>query len=181
MYYFAYGSNMLRQRLESRVGKVGLRGCACLPHHRLTFHKRSNDGSGKCTVFDGGGSGDGVWGVLYELSSAQKLALDRFEGRGYQTWEIITTRNEFAFNAFTYVAFQEWIDSRCRPYSWYKALVLAGALQSGLPHTHIEQIERVPTTHDLDRERMDLHHVLIYDSGYGQLLAVDSGGTPLFG
>lgn len=178
MFYFAYGSNMLRERLVARVGETNQLGCAYLSRYRLSFHKRSNDGSGKCAVVDSGDVYDGVWGVLFELSLQQKLSLDRYEGMGYQVQEVVTTQNNFVINAFTYVCLHEWTDTSCLPYSWYKALVLAGALQSGLPQPYLEDIQRVSSRQDPDRKRTEVHSALVSDSGYAQLIRKVDGDTP---
>lgn len=170
MYYFAYGSNMLRERLIARVGHTRQLGHAHLANHRLTFNKRSNDGSGKCTVVASGSIEDGVWGVLFELDVRQKQILDRHEGNGYRDRKIVIRQSHGTVSAFTYVSSQDWTDDSCRPYSWYKQLVLAGALQSGLPRAYIAHIERISCARDHDGKRERAHHTLISDSGYGHLI-----------
>lgn len=164
---------MLRQRLVARIGHSKHLGHARLADHRLTFHKRSNDGSGKCTVINRSDSdtASSVWGVLFELSARQKSILGNYEGTGYEEREIVITHGQNAVNAFTYVSLQDWTDSSSLPYSWYKSLVLAGAVQSGLPQTYIADIERVSSTQDPDAERISLHNALIDDSGYGHLIS----------
>lgn len=52
IYYFAYGSNMLTERLIARTPSARPVGTSLLPGHRLTFHKRGRDGSGKCDAFE---------------------------------------------------------------------------------------------------------------------------------
>ena len=50
MLYFAYGSNMLTERLKARVSSATPIGKANLSDHGLRFHKKSKDGSGKCDI-----------------------------------------------------------------------------------------------------------------------------------
>ena len=161
---------MLRERLASRVGEVDRLGHAYLSRYSLNFHKRGKDGSGKCTIVDTGDADDGVWGALFELSFEQKLTLDQFEGKGYQAQEVVATQNHLAVNAFTYASLAEWTDSSCRPYSWYKALVLAGAFQSELPQPYIANIQNTLCMEDSNRERAHIHNDLINASGYGQVV-----------
>ena len=175
MVYFAYGSNMLQERLVARVGEVRRLGCTYLSRYRLTFNKRGRDGSGKCTIVDTGDAGDGAWGALFELSFEQKLTLDRFEGRGYQAQEVVTTQNDLVVDAFTYISLYEWTDEFCRPSAWYKALVLAGALQSKLPRAYLADIEQVLCVEDPDRGRAQHHKDLIRESGYGQIVTETDG------
>lgn len=169
---------MLRGRLVARVGEVRRLGCAYLSRYRLTFQKRSKDGSGKCTVVDSGDIADGVWGALFELSPQQKLNLDRYEGAGYLTQEVVTTQYDFVINAFTYVSLHEWTDSSSLPYYWYKALVLAGALQSGLPQSHVADIQRVPAMEDPNTERTDMHNELISEGACDQVIQEADRYTP---
>lgn len=78
--YFAYGSNISRQRLENRVGKVTVLGKAKLYGYKLIF----NAGEGKANVIKTGNSkgknADYVEGVIYELTRIQLKILDFYEG-----------------------------------------------------------------------------------------------------
>lgn len=82
-WYFAYGSNMSRARLEARVGPCQDRGHAWLDGFDLRFHKRGRDGSGKCDAFATGARTHILHGVLFGMSAAQREALHLFEGPGY--------------------------------------------------------------------------------------------------
>jgi gamma-glutamylcyclotransferase len=50
MLYFAYGSNMLTERLKARVPSTRPISPAILSDYDLRFHKRSTDKSGKCDI-----------------------------------------------------------------------------------------------------------------------------------
>jgi hypothetical protein len=60
-------------RLRYRVPSCHFRFIAQLLKHRLCFHKRSSDGSGKCNAFGTAASKDSVFGVVFEISSAESL------------------------------------------------------------------------------------------------------------
>src|SRR5215472_14345628 len=83
--YFAYGSNMDTTRLRYRAPSCRFHFVARLQNFQLRFHKRSNDGSGKCNAFYTGTPSDTVFGAVYEISLEEKPTLDRAEGlgRGY--------------------------------------------------------------------------------------------------
>lgn len=168
--YFAYGSNMLRKRLTDRVGEVRELGAASLRRYSLTFHKRSGDGSGKCTLVESGGNGDEVWGVLFQLSIQQRRTLDRYEGAGYARHEVTLSRGDSRLPAITYISTTRHIDPALKPFPWYKGLVVAGAIQWDLPPDYIEALVSVPTIDDLDQARVEANHGLIVDSGYSELL-----------
>jgi gamma-glutamylcyclotransferase len=77
--YFAYGSNMNQERLESRVGKVSKIGVIKLPYWKLEF----NCGPGSqrfANITMTGNRKDAVEGVLYELTPKQFRILDGREG-----------------------------------------------------------------------------------------------------
>ena len=50
--------------------------------HQLRFHKRSNDKSSKCDAFHSGVDTDIIWGTVFNISAAEKKALDKAEGLG---------------------------------------------------------------------------------------------------
>jgi AIG2-like family. len=87
--YFAYGSNMLRERLVARVSTAQAVAVGVVREYRLDFAKVSVDGSGKGDML--ASPGDEVWGVLYEFDASQKADLDAHEGRHYQAQEIVVS------------------------------------------------------------------------------------------
>lgn len=151
-YYFAYGSNMLKERLIARCPSSKYIGQAALEDHRLTFDKSSQDGSGKCTVVPAKGSA--VEGVLWTVASAELADLDATEGagRGYERRSIMVTRaTGEQMEAESYLANSP--ESDLRPYDWYLALVIAGARQHHLSHEYISALFRAPFQFDNKRER----------------------------
>lgn len=79
--YFAYGSNMLRARLEERVGPVVVVGAAMLEGYAHSFTTLGRDGTGKGNIMVA--SGSAVYGVAYRLQPAQLERLTEFE-RAYR-------------------------------------------------------------------------------------------------
>ncbi len=157
--YFAYGSNMPSSRLRGRCLSAEPIGVAELPDHELRWYKRSNDGSGKCDVV--ACSGKRVIGVLYRIKDSDKTALDRAEGLGYGYEEIevhvLLDGNNVIAKAYQATA----TDESLTPYGWYKALVIAGAQEHGLPQDYIEQLKLVVSADDPDRARHDKEFYLI--------------------
>ena len=142
MLYFGYGSNMSRNRIEERLGRVERRGPASVPGWRLAFHKWSRDGSGKCDAVFTGNPADRLWGALDRLSDHQMTTLDRLE-LGYDRRAVEVSCEGRIETAMLYVARDARIDPRLRPYRWYKDFVLAGARELGLPPEYIACIEEV--------------------------------------
>jgi gamma-glutamylcyclotransferase len=149
--YFAYGSNMLRERLQERTPSARCFGAARLAGHVLRWHKISKDGSGKCGIVE---QADGVvWGVLYEIASCQKEKLDDAEGlhHGYEEKKAVLDVNGDGVKATTYVATE--MDETLKPYCWYHELVCRGARQNDLPEDYIAEIEAVEAKIDPNKER----------------------------
>src|SRR4051812_40930059 len=84
---FSYGSNLCIERLRARTPSAVVVAVGTLPGHVLRWHKRSRDGSGKCNAYATGREDDIVWGVVYELTPADKLVLDVCEGLGEDYFE----------------------------------------------------------------------------------------------
>ncbi len=150
--YFAYGSNMLTARLRERVPSATAIGIGQLAGHVLRWDKRSGrDGSGKCDAEATGRPEDVVWGVVFELDAEDKPALEKAEGVGggyiEKTVQVLTDAGPLT--AVTYYAIDK--DASLRPYHWYKALVIAGAREHGLPASYRSRLELVVTVSDANR------------------------------
>lgn len=156
--YFAYGSNMLVARLRhpDRAPRALPLGQALLRGHRLAFHKRGRDGSGKADAAPCGDPAMQVHGVLYWISATCRLALDRIEGvgRGYRVARVeLEAPSGERHEALTYIAEASYIQPELRPYIWYRDLVLAGALEHGLPPDYVRRIGDVEGVPDPIPER----------------------------
>lgn len=137
--YFAYGSNMLRERLVARVSTAQVVAVGAVRDYRLDFAKVSVDGSGKGDMV--ASPGGEVWGVLYEFDASQKADLDEQEGRHYQAREVVVSTTDGDQTAWAYMAQPHRRDPSKVPYDWYLALIVAGARQGGLPEACIQVLE----------------------------------------
>ena len=146
--YFAYGSNMLTRRLHARTSSCRVYKTGYVAEHTLTFSKISDDGSGKCYMEPIGGGAQHVEGVLFWIERAQKSALDEAEGlnRGYAEASVDVVTNKATERAVAYIATDT--DRARRPYHWYKALVIAGAVEHGLSQEYIDRLWAVESRPD---------------------------------
>lgn len=153
MLCFSYGSNMSLARLQNRVPTARFVAVATLPAHRLRFHKVSEDGSGKCDAEETGNPEDRVIGVVCDISASEKPILDQKEelGFGYDEKEVEVTTVQERIIALMY--FAKKVDSRLKPYRWYRKHVLVGARENDLPPEYIAQIEAMEAIEDPDRTR----------------------------
>lgn len=153
MLCFAYGSNMSTQRLAARI-PARFVTTALLPAYRLAFHQRGGDGSGKCDVVPASEQA-AVYGVIWDVASHHKSALDAYEGLGHayeEAWLTVTDlTSSRQFEVQTYVG--KISTHGVRPYTWYKHHVVAGAQEHGLPPAYIRALERIPALDDPDTAR----------------------------
>ena len=151
--YFAYGSNMLSRRLQERAPSARPVAIGKISGHRLCWHKRSRDGSGKCDADVSENTDDCVWGVIYRLDAHEKTALDIAEGlgSGYAEKTVHVMTSQGAMVAITYVATIK--DAALLPFDWYKALVLAGAREHALPPDYVLNLQQVNSAADSDLKR----------------------------
>ena len=157
--YFAYGSNLHPARLKQRAPSAQPKSRAILPAYSLRFHKRGADDSGKCDAFYTGNATDNLYGFLYTLDTDERHLLDKAEGlgNGYRHKNTAILHDGELLNIFFYTAEQGHIDSTLKPFSWYKRLVVEGAIFNNLPDAHIQRLKNEPACKDLDKEREQLH------------------------
>jgi hypothetical protein len=163
LYYFAYGSNLHPVRLTARVSSANLLGTTRLAGHRLVFHKRGSDDSGKCTLQHTGSEADSVFGAIYKMAREHKILLDRIEGIGcgYSEHQVRVRHHEQEYDCFTYLAQPSHLVDNLLPYHWYKELVVIGAQYLQFPDTYIASIEMVDSVDDPVSERNKEHELLI--------------------
>jgi hypothetical protein len=141
--YFAYGSNMATQRLQARVPSARLVAVAQLPGFRFVLNKRSRDGSAKANLArDPAGA---VWGVLWSLDAVEWPRLDACEG-GYERVPVDVVTSSGEPGAMTYLSTRLAADPVA--YTWYRALLVAGAREHGLPAEWIAALEALPARPD---------------------------------
>lgn len=140
--YFAYGSNMLSERLTERCPRAEAIGNAFVEGYALSFSKRSNDGSGKATLIRSAGST--VHGVLFRIPTSECAALDEAEGPGYRRnddFAVVENANGTSISTTTYLAEESSLNESLCPYDWYLELVTTGAKQHGLPEDYRQLLE----------------------------------------
>jgi gamma-glutamylcyclotransferase len=161
---FAYGSNMLSARLRERAPSARVVSTGKLIGYELRWHKRSRDGSGKCSVTETGQPNNLVWGVVFEMRSEEKADLDRVEGlgQGYGERKVQVIIPDGRLPAMVYFATS--INPGARPYDWYRELVVGGAREHRLPEDYIRGLESVGIIKDLDESRSAMNRRFLVGS-----------------
>jgi len=161
---FAYGSNMLSSRMcaPDRVPSAKPLKVGYIKDYRLTFDKVSKkDGSGKCDAELTKNDKDRVYGVLYAVDRSDKPKLDEAEGlhHGYEEKAVDVVAANGVKTAVIYYATSK--DPSLKPYHWYKALVVAGAVEHGLPFPYVEWLRTIESVEDQDPARRIEHERLL--------------------
>jgi hypothetical protein len=146
-----------------RVPSAELVGVAEHSKHTLSFHKKSNDGSGKCNMLKSATESDLIYGAIYKIKAEHKNKLDNFEGKGYGYTDnqILVKHNGSEQHLFTYLAQQSHIVDGLKPYHWYKQLVILGAQYLQFPEDYISSIEAIESIEDPEKERRDDQEELV--------------------
>ena len=120
LYYFAYGSNLDKDRLIERIQKFHTGVRATLKEFKFEYSKVGTDGTAKANIIPS--SGEEVRGVCYEIDESDLRILDKFE-KGYnrakvdiaepQSWGVTYTSKPTRGNI--------------RPSAEYHKIVLKGA------------------------------------------------------
>lgn len=153
-HYFAYGSNLLAERLVARCPSARPLGVVSVSGWRLAFQSKAFDGSGKATLIAGEAS-DVVHGRLFEIAVAERDALDKAEGadrdppvyRRHDDFTVIAAEGNAIEGVSVYLAREE--TPALAPWDWYRALIVAGGMQAGLPADEVARIAVTPALPDV--------------------------------
>jgi hypothetical protein len=149
--YFAYGSNMLTERLQRRCPSARPKRVAVVDNWALAFCKRGQDGSAKATLASTAESR--VFGVVFDLDESDLPTLDRFEGAGsgydrIDDFQVHAQDLNRPLNLVTYIASADHTDPSLKPFDWYLGLVVAGARQHAFSPEYIGAVEAIPSVND---------------------------------
>jgi len=151
--YFAYGSNMLTERLTDRCRSAQAIGIANAAGYVLEFCKKSRDESGKATLAESNQPGKHVLGVLFEIENGDLCKLDKAEGmgNGYERLDKFSANllaDGTQYGVKTYIASTYAVDDNLKPYDWYLALVIQGAIQHKLHEAYIAGLREIASITD---------------------------------
>ena len=155
MLNFAYGSNLLMERLQARVPQARFVTTGRLQGWRFAFNVRSQDGSAKANALRSDQPGDLLSGVIYELDEAGKATLDRYEdvGGAYRIEHANALTKHGLMEVYLYTGSETHYVEGLAPYDWYLGFILAGAMQHQLPETFITKLRSATAKNDPDHAR----------------------------
>jgi gamma-glutamylcyclotransferase (GGCT)/AIG2-like uncharacterized protein YtfP len=140
--YFAYGSNMDWQQMQRRCPSSKFVCIARLPDYQFAIARHSRlRHCGTATIVAQYGSD--VWGIVYEVSDEDLIALDAFED-GYRRETIsVSPLNDgnVPLHALVYIADKEEIVPLPNP--GYKRHIMDGARHWQLPASYCAMLEKI--------------------------------------
>jgi gamma-glutamylcyclotransferase len=142
VWYFAYGSNLSKQRMQQRIGVIPVSQRAFLRDYGLTFNARVGQEFYANIVLS---RGDVVRGVVYRCNPTAMAVLDRYEGVAqgcYRRAAVeVETEDGGRILAEVYIAGEKYVSENGRPNAFYLGLIIAGAKEHRLPDQYIHWIE----------------------------------------
>ncbi|NWX67072.1 GGCT glutamylcyclotransferase, partial [Promerops cafer] len=147
--YYAYGSNLLRERLLLRNPSAALCALARLQDFKLEFgHPQGRTSS----VWHGGTAtiaqspGDEVWGIVWKMNTCNLSSLDKQEGVEDGIYVPIEVNvHTQAGKVLTCRSYQMKDYVSGPPSPQYKKVICMGAKQNGLPTDYQEKLEAIET------------------------------------
>ncbi|XP_071380947.1 gamma-glutamylcyclotransferase [Centroberyx affinis] len=144
--YFAYGSNLLKERLQLKNPSATIHCVAWLQDYKLVFGNHKGLASDR---WHGGvatierSPGDEVWGVVWRMNMADLESLDSQENvrlGAYSPVEVSVKTQDQELNCRTYIM-------NCCVYAspspQYLKVIVLGAEQNGLPEDYQEKLREI--------------------------------------
>lgn len=145
MIYFAYGSNMDSEQMQSRTPGTRVIGIASLPHYTLAFTRWSRSwNSATADILPE--KGKQVYGVLYDLTLEDLKRMDKFADypNSYVRHDVMVESDGEKLPALTYVAVRQGL---FLPSKNYIGKMIQGAESHKIPESYIAVLKSIKT-HD---------------------------------
>ncbi|XP_068944727.1 gamma-glutamylcyclotransferase [Petaurus breviceps papuanus] len=149
--YFAYGSNLLKERLRLHNPSAEFVCVARLQDFKVDFGNYQGVTStswhgGIATIVES--PGDEVWGVVWKMHVKNRSSLDEQEGVGsgmYIPIEIDVHNQEGKVLTCRSYQMKNYVPAPPSPQ--YKKVICRGAKQNGLPSDYQRKLEEIETNH----------------------------------
>ncbi|XP_051926652.1 gamma-glutamylcyclotransferase-like isoform X2 [Hippocampus zosterae] len=157
--YFAFGSNMLRERLQLENPSATYLDTGRLKDYQLDFGvwDRGVENSwhgGVATIQESPGSE--VWGVIWNIDRDHQDTLDKQEGVHVGIYSQLEVRVESSNHGEILCKTYQMNNFHARPTSpQYKHVVCCGAEQNGLPDDYVDRLRAVETNNYMGPSMLD--------------------------
>ncbi|XP_056335766.1 gamma-glutamylcyclotransferase a [Danio aesculapii] len=146
--YFAYGSNLLKERLQLKNPSAVFHCVGRIQGYRLDF---GLSGDNTNCAWHGGvatiqaSEGDEVWGVVWRIDQQNLPSLDRQEQVDEGVYSPLQVKVETKEEPLFCRTYKMNNFTPCSPSPQYKKVVCLGAQQNGLPQSYIQKLLELQT------------------------------------
>ncbi|WAR13131.1 GGCT-like protein [Mya arenaria] len=158
-YYFAFGSNLLKERLQLANPSASFISTAKLQGHAIAFNSIGKDPrssrwkGGVATIVEH--LEQEVWGCVWRLDAEHRESLDKQE-LYYRVKDVdVVAPDNAKFTCITYYLPGHYFDLKefdHRPSPMYLDVIIRGARQNRLPDTYLQALETIEHNGHLDNE-----------------------------
>ncbi|XP_054462162.1 gamma-glutamylcyclotransferase a [Anoplopoma fimbria] len=146
--YFAYGSNLLKERLQLSNSSAEFHTIGQLKDYELNFglfHENAESAwhGGVATIT--ACPGTAVWGVIWTLSNEDLARLDIQEGVSEGIYSPLEVSVETDRGLIVCRTYQMNNCHASHPSPQYKQVICLGAEQNGLPVEYMKKLQAIPT------------------------------------
>lgn len=139
-YYFAYGSNLLKERLDVQIKDAVFECVGCLSNYELCFYDHSSRWQGALASIEEQNGGE-VWGCIWRVSNSFARELDLQENV-YKRLQVDVKAFDSIISCRTYQYSKE--DRKLAyPSPHYKYVIISGAVEHSIPAWYIEKLKAV--------------------------------------
>uniref|UniRef100_A0A0R3RIF0 gamma-glutamylcyclotransferase n=1 Tax=Elaeophora elaphi TaxID=1147741 RepID=A0A0R3RIF0_9BILA len=139
-YYFAYGSNLLDERIHLQIKSAKYVSTGSLSNYRLDFYDHALRWMGAVASVELS-KGDEVWGCVWQVPWSSSDELDKQES-GYHRFDVDIKVQSSAITCRTY-RYSNPNRQRKLPSPHYKLVIISGAIEHSLPSDYIEKLKAI--------------------------------------
>uniref|UniRef100_A0A914Z484 gamma-glutamylcyclotransferase n=1 Tax=Panagrolaimus superbus TaxID=310955 RepID=A0A914Z484_9BILA len=163
-YYFAYGSNLLKERIQVQIDGARYEVIGHLPDYELAFVDFGMRWRGAPATIEPI-KGSEVWGCIWRVPNSFALELDKQEinyERLNVTVEVPSQKNEDGTMRKIVCRTYRITDPNRKsqqPSPHYKHVIVSGAIEHKLPEYYIEQLKKIQDNGFKGRVELDLEAI----------------------
>ena len=139
IWYFAYGSNLYKPQMRTRIGTWKTSKQATLKGWKLTFNRPSRRWKGKtANIYTTNKDDDIVYGAIYQITQQQLSTLSQYEGENPGNIEVTSLGETIQAKTYTF----HWGDEDKPPRPYLDRLLL-GLKQHGYDEDVINYVKKI--------------------------------------
>uniref|UniRef100_F1L1R1 gamma-glutamylcyclotransferase n=2 Tax=Ascaris suum TaxID=6253 RepID=F1L1R1_ASCSU len=151
--YFAYGSNLLNERIHVQVKRAVFEGVGVLRGHKLVFYDHGQRWMGAVASIERSHDEE-VWGCIWRVENSFAAELDKQEN-GYHRLSVEVEMNGEPLICRTY-QYSNPDRQLALPSPHYKHVIVSGAIEHSLPAGYIGKLKAINDNGYVGPVKLDL-------------------------